>query len=103
MVGKHAGAIGACIGAVQLLDQIVTVEDVVAQHQRAGVVADKVPSDDEGLRQAVGAGLDRVPDVHAPLVAVAQQVRKVENAACLGPSDDALTFLSHGIRIIEHE
>ena len=49
------------------------VEDVVAEHEGHGVVTDEVGADDEGLREAVGAGLHGVADLDAPLPAVAEQ------------------------------
>ena len=39
--------------------EVMAVEDVVAQHQRTGVVADEPLADHEGLGQAVRAGLPR--------------------------------------------
>ena len=51
----------------------MAVEEVVAEHQGARAPADEVPPEDEGLRQAVGAGLHAVLQVQAPARAVAQQ------------------------------
>ncbi|KAG1385630.1 hypothetical protein G6F60_014768 [Rhizopus arrhizus] len=47
---------------------------VVSQHQAARFASHEVAADQIGLRQAIGAGLHRVLDVHAPLRAVAQQL-----------------------------
>ncbi len=52
----------------------MAVEDVVAQHQAAGLAGNEFPTDQIGLRQAIGAGLGRVLDAHAPLRTVAQQL-----------------------------
>ncbi len=38
----------------------MAVEDVVAEHQRAGVAVDKLAAKDEGLRQTIRAGLHAV-------------------------------------------
>ena len=62
------------------------VEDVVAEHEGDGVVADEVGADDERLRQAVGAGLHGVRDLDAPLPAVAEQA--LELVGVLGRGDD---------------
>jgi hypothetical protein len=43
------------------------VEDVVAEHEPSGVVADVVGADDERLRQPVGTRLHREGDVHTEL------------------------------------
>jgi hypothetical protein len=66
--------------------QVVAVEDVVAQHQRARGAAYEAPAQDEGLRQAVGSGLHAVAQVQAPLRAVAQQ--GLEARRVLGRADD---------------
>jgi hypothetical protein len=60
VVGEHAGARSAAVGVGQQLVEVVAVEDVVAQHQGAGCAADETLAEDEGLRQAVGAGLHGV-------------------------------------------
>ena len=49
------------------------VEDVVAEHQGDGLVADEVGADDEGLRQSLGPRLDGVLDADAEVGAVAEQ------------------------------
>lgn len=76
MVGKHTGAGAALIGALQLLCQVLTIRNVVAQHQCTGLPANKVASNDEGLGQTVGAGLHRELNVNVPLAAAAQQLVK---------------------------
>jgi hypothetical protein len=74
MVGKDTGTDLVVIGMGELFDQVMAVEDVVTQHQGTGVLADKLAPDDEGLRQAIGAGLYGVFNVHAPLAAITEQV-----------------------------
>jgi hypothetical protein len=54
----------------------VAVEDVVAQHQRRRGLTHEVAADDEGLREAVGPRLLGVAELHAPLLAIAQQLAK---------------------------
>ena len=54
----------------------MTVKNIVAQYERAGLVVDEVFAYDESLRQAVRAWLDGIPDVHAPLRSIAQQFRE---------------------------
>ncbi len=112
MIGKHAGALGARIGIAQLLGQVMAVEDVVAQHQRARAVVDEVLADDEGLGQAVRTGLDRVLDVHAPLAAVAQQVGKArrvlrradqQHVADAAEHQRAQRVIDHGLVVDRHQ
>lgn len=62
---RRAARLGVLDGARQVARQAVAVEDVVAQHQRARLAGDEVLADGEGLRQAVGARLLRVGEVHA--------------------------------------
>jgi hypothetical protein len=80
VVGKHRGALAARVGIGQQGLEVVAVEQVVAQHQRAGRAADKALADDEGLRQAVGAGLHGVLQVGCPTGCRRPAV--AESAAC---------------------
>ncbi len=72
MVGKYGGAVGPVICTVELLHEIVTVKNIVAKYQGAGVVANKALADHESLGQAIWLGLYRVFNAHAPLRAVAE-------------------------------
>lgn len=55
MVAEDRGAarLGVLDGARQVARQAVAVEDVVAEHEGAGLAADEVLADGEGLREAV--------------------------------------------------
>src|SRR5699024_9639036 len=57
VVTEYSGAVAARIGVLQRPGQPVPVEDVVAQHEAAGLAVDEVPADGEGLGQAVRFGL----------------------------------------------
>ena len=72
MVGEHGTTVGVDVAA-QLRAHAGAVEDVVAQDQRRGIVANVVCAEHEGLRQAVGLVLDGVGDVHAQLAAITEQ------------------------------
>ena len=61
-------------GGLKLAGESLAVEDVVAEDEGAGVSGDEVAADEEGLGKAVGAGLDGVLDLDAPLAAVAEQI-----------------------------
>ena len=54
----------------------VAVENIVAQHHGAGLVADKVLPQQEGLGQPIRRGLHHIAQVQPELAAVAQQVLK---------------------------
>ena len=53
----NARSTGTQPGPLQGLGQAVTVEDVVPQHQGAGVIPDERLADEKGLRQAFGGGV----------------------------------------------
>ena len=57
MVGKDGSPRTARVTQAQLRLQIMAVINVVAQNQGRIGVADKISPDDEGLGQAIGAGL----------------------------------------------
>ena len=58
------------------------VEDVVAEHERDGVVADEVGADDERLGEAVGARLHGVRDLDAPLASRRRAAARTASASC---------------------
>ncbi|KRH79045.1 hypothetical protein FERRO_01060 [Ferrovum sp. JA12] len=86
VVGEHGCAAGLCIGRLEQGLEIVTVVDVIAQHQSAGMGANERFPDEESLCQPVGAGLHGVLQVHAPLRAVTQQL--LETGCVLRRADD---------------
>ena len=59
MVGKNTGTGGAGAGVSQLLGQVMAVKNIVAQHQRTGLVGDEIAANDKGLRQPIGRRLSR--------------------------------------------
>ena len=77
--GPLVSVIMPLFGAVQLFDQVVSIKNVVTQHECAGLSAHKVAPDDECLCKAVGAGLHSVLNIHAPLAAAAQQLGKARS------------------------
>ena len=88
----------------QQLHEVVAVEDVVAQHQRARRIADELVADDEGLRQAIGAGLHRVLQVDAPLAAVAQQLLEARRVLRRADDQDVAHAAEHqrAQRVVDH-
>ena len=60
VVRKDCGACSGLVSASQQLNKVMTMKNVVTQHQGAGVLADKLLTNDESLCQAVRAGLHGV-------------------------------------------
>jgi hypothetical protein len=56
------------------LAEFVAMKNVVAKDQGARVIADEIGAKDEGLGQAIRAGLYSVLQVDAPLAAIAEQL-----------------------------
>ena len=98
MVAEHRGAalaLGAVDRRLELAGEAVAVEDVVAQHQRAGLAGDELLADDERLRQAIGRRLLRVRKRHAKLAAVAQQTLEVGQVGRRGDDQNILNARHH--------
>ena len=106
VVAEHRGPTGLCVldGARQVARQAVAVEDVVAQHQGARLAGDEVLADGEGLRQAVGAGLLGVGQVHAVARAVTEQALEVGEVGGRGDDQDVPDARQHegGQRVVNH-
>ena len=95
VVGKDTGAMFALHGVAQQFVEVVAVEDVVAQHQGGGRVADELLTNHKGLGQAVGAGLHGVLQVQAPLAAVAQQLFKARRVLRGADDEDVADARQH--------
>ena len=106
VVAEHRGPTGLCVlhGARQVARQAVAVEDVVAQHQGARLAGDKVLADREGLRQAVGARLLCIGEVHAVARAVPEQALEVGEVGRRGDDQDVPDARQHegGQRVVDH-
>lgn len=74
---RGAAQLGVLDGARQVARQAVAVEDVVAEHERARLAGDELLTDGEGLRQAVGARLLGIGEVHTVARAVPEQALEV--------------------------
>ena len=101
---RGAARLGVLDGARQVAGQAVAVEDVVAQHQGARLSADEVLADGEGLRQAVGARLLGVGQVHAVARAVPEQALEVGQVGRGGDDQDVPDARQHegGQRVVDH-
>ena len=107
VIAEHARAtavLGLRDGLAQGRAQAVAVEDVVAQHERAGLAADELLADGEGLRQAVRAGLLGVGEVHAVARAVPEQAFEVGEVRRRGDDQDVPDARKHegAKRVVDH-
>ena len=96
--------LGVLDGARQMAAEAVAVEDVVAEHERAGLAGDEVLADGEGLRQAVGARLLCVGQVHAVARAVPEQALEVGEVRRRGDDQDVPDARQHegAKRVVDH-
>ena len=96
--------LGVLDGARQVARQAVAVEDVVAEHQRARLTVNEILADGEGLRQAVGARLRGVGEVHAVARAGPEQALEVGQVGRGGDDQDVPDARQHegGQRVVDH-
>ena len=101
---RGAARLGVLDGARQVARQAVAVEDVVAEHQCARLAGDELLADGEGLRQAVGARLLRVGEVHAVARAVPEQALEVGQVGRRGDDQDIPDASQHegAKRVVDH-
>ena len=106
VVAEDRGAArhGVLDGARQVARQAVAVEDVVAQHQGARLAGDELLADREGLRQAVGARLLCIGEVHAVARAVPEQALEVGEVRRRGDDQDVPDARQHegAKRVVDH-
>ena len=106
VVAEDRGAARLCVldGARQVARKAVAVEDVVAQHQGARLAGDEVLADGECLREAVGARLLGVGQVHAVARAVPEQALEVGEVGRRGDDQDVPDARQHegGQRVVDH-
>ena len=105
-VAEDGGAArpGVPCGAAQVAREPVAVEDVVAEHERAGLAAAELSADDEGLGQAVRAGLLGVGEADAEVRAVPEQALEVGQVRGRGDDQDVADARQHegGERVVDH-
>ena len=101
---RGAARLGVLHGARQVAGQAVAVEDVVAEDEGTRLAGDEVLADGEGLRQAVGAGLLGVGQVHAVARAVPEQALEVGQVRRRGDDQDVPDARQHegGQRVVDH-
>ena len=91
-------------GLLQVAAEPVAVEDIVAQDQGARLAGDEVLADGEGLRQAVGARLLGIGQVHAVARAVPEQALEVGEVRRRGDDQDVPDASQHegAKRVVDH-
>lgn len=101
---RGAARLGVLDGARQVAGQAVSVEDVVAQHERARLTVNELLADGEGLRQAVGARLLGIGEVHAVARAVPEQALEVGEVRRRGDDQDVPDARQHegAKRVVDH-
>lgn len=101
---RGAARLGVLHGARQVARQAVAVEDVVAEHQGARLAGDELLADGEGLREAVGARLLGVGEVHAVARAVPEQALEVGEVGRRGDDQDVPDARQHegAKRVVDH-
>lgn len=101
---RGAARLGVLDGARQVPRQAVAVEDVVAEHQGARLAVNELLADGEGLRQAVGARLLGVGQVHAVARAVPEQALEVGQVGRRGDDQDVPDSRQHEgtKRVVDH-
>lgn len=101
---RGAARLGVLDGARQVAAEAVAVEDVVAEHQRARLAGNEVLADGKGLRQAVGARLLCIGEVHAVARAVPEQALEVGQVGRGGDDQDVPDARQHegAERVVDH-
>ena len=106
VVAEDRGAARLCVldGARQVARKAVAVEDVVAEHEGARLTVNELLADGEGLREAVGARLLGVGQVHAVARAVPEQALEVGQVGRRGDDQDVPDARQHegGQRVVDH-
>ena len=107
IVAEHTcalAAFGLSDGLAQCGAQTVTVEDVVAQHERARLAVDELLSQEECLRQTIRAGLHLIGKMHAVMRTVAEELFEVRQVLRRGDDQDVTDARKHehAERIVDH-
>ncbi len=84
--------------------QAISVENVIAQDQGAGLATDELLADDESLGQTIGAWLLGISESHAVARAVTQQALEVGKVGRCGDDQDVADAGQHEgrQRIVDH-
>jgi hypothetical protein len=72
MIGEYRSTIIFTYCGFKLLRQVMSVENIVTQHQSAAVIADKLFTDDKRLCKAIWTWLYFILQIQSPLAAITQ-------------------------------
>ena len=107
VITEHRGApmgLGCLHRLAQMAPQTVAVEDVVAEHEGAGLARGEILADDEGLGEAVRRGLLGVGERDAEVGTVAQQTLEVGQVRRRRDDEDVADARHHEDRkrVVDH-
>ena len=107
VIAKDRGALavlGARNRASELLAKAVAVEDVVTEHERAGLSGAELLADDERLGKAVRRRLHLVGQMDAELAAITQKTLEIGEVGRRGDDENVANARHHerGERIVDH-
>ena len=91
-------------GAAEVPAEAVAEEDVVAEHEGAGLTGDEVLADEEGLGETVRRGLLGIGERDAEVGTVAQQALEVGQVRRRRDDEDVADARHHedGKRVVDH-
>lgn len=95
MIGEHGGTLLPFHRPSKLQVQVMTIEDVIPQHQGTGTASDEIAADDESLRQPVGAWLNGIVQVEPPVAAITQQLLEAGRILRGGDDEDVAYSREH--------
>src|SRR2546423_14898044 len=75
-ISKNCGAAFALAGALENQAEVLAIKNVVAQHQRATIIADEITANQKSLGQSSRSELHGIADLHAPLFSFAKKLLK---------------------------
>jgi len=96
--------VAPAVCAGEVWPEVVTVEEVVSQNQRAGPACNEVLANEEGLGEAIRRGLHRVLNGEAPLRAIAEELLKAWRVLGSGDQQEFPNAREHqgGERVEDH-
>ncbi len=104
LVGEHRRAGRFFCRLLQVAREVVTVKNIVAQHQRAGFLPYEVLCDEKGLRDAARVRLHGVLEIEAPARAVTEQLLEARGVLRCGDHEDIADACEHqrAHRVVDH-
>src|SRR5437016_2270087 len=103
-VSENRGAAFPLAGALENQAEVLAVKDVIAQHQRAAIISDKIAANEKSLGQSSRRRLHGIADVHAPLFSRAKKLLKARRVLRGGDYQyfSYARLHEHAQRVIDH-